>query len=94
MHKFLVCAYNSRDFAQTSEKFAWSNEHLDTLTVLYSTVLYCPIDGLQRQSKQCNRLSLRMSPGGAGGGRIIQGRNLKGCCNMLKLPLVLAQKYQ
>ena len=32
IHKFLVCAYNSQDFAQTPENFAWS---LDRKTVTF-----------------------------------------------------------
>ena len=31
MHKFLVCAYKSQDFAQSQKKFALSN-HRETVT--------------------------------------------------------------
>ena len=31
MHKFLVCSYNSQDFAKTQENFAWSHDR-ETVT--------------------------------------------------------------
>ena len=57
MHKFLVCLYNSQDFAQTQEYFAWSHDR-ETMTFRNSDSTQLTVDSKVHSEQLASQYSV------------------------------------